>query len=89
VPADTFGARLALVRQASGGLNVKAAADRCGLSDQAWRNWEAERVHPRDFPQVCRQIADTFGFDLNWLAFGGPLASSSTKWYLTAQAVAA
>lgn len=75
VPRDTFGARLALVRQTLGGWNVKRAADACGVDDQSWRNWEAGKGTPRDYEMVCRKIADATGCDYRWLMAGGPLRS--------------
>jgi transcriptional regulator with XRE-family HTH domain len=86
IPVDTFGARLALVRQASGGLNMTAAARRCGLNESTWHNWEAGISLPRDYLAVCGRIAGALGFDFAWLALGGPLAASSTKWYAVAAA---
>ena len=85
-PADTFGARLALMRQASGGLNVAQAAGRCGIDDSSWRNWEAGKARPRDFIGACRQVSDGLDFDFEWVVLGGPLARS-TGW-LTAFDVA-
>jgi hypothetical protein len=79
-PVDTFGARLALMRQAQGGWNIKRAADFCGIDDQAWRNWESGRSLPRDYERVCRRIAARLGFDLVWVMAGGPLAAPSTRW---------
>lgn len=75
VPLDTFGARLAVLRQHLGGWNVKRAADACGLDDQKWRNWEAGKSKPRDLEGVARQIADATGVDYVWLMAGGPLRS--------------
>jgi transcriptional regulator with XRE-family HTH domain len=74
-PLDTFGARLALIRQYLGGWNVKRAADHCGLEDATWRNWESGRTKPRDYAEVCRHIADAVGVDYAWLMVGGPLRS--------------
>lgn len=75
VPQDTFGARLAVLRQALGGWNVKRTADACSLDDQKWRNWEAGKSKPRDLETVARQIADATGCDYVWLMAGGPLRS--------------
>jgi hypothetical protein len=74
VPADTFAARLALVRQHLGGWNVKKAATYCGIDDQSWRNWEAGKGAPRDYEGTCRRIAERTGCDLRWLMAGGELA---------------
>ena len=73
VPVDTFGARLALIRQAKG-WNVKEAADACGLNDQSWRNWEAGGgVQKMD--RVARKIAEATGVNYVWLLAGGPIRS--------------
>lgn len=71
VPTDTFGARLALIRQANG-WNVKEAAEACGLDDQSWRNWEAGRK-PRRMDEIALQIARATRCDYVWLLAGGPL----------------
>jgi transcriptional regulator with XRE-family HTH domain len=75
VPADTFGARLALIRQHHG-WNVKEAADACGLVDQSWSNWEAG-TSPRDYQNVCDKIARGSRADLVWLMMGGALRTES------------
>lgn len=75
VPADDFAARLALIRQALGGWNVKKTADFCGIDDQSWRNWEGGEHTPRDYEAVCRKIAKATGCELRWLLAGGPLRS--------------
>jgi hypothetical protein len=79
VPKDTFGARLAIVRQTLGGWNVKRAAQHCGIDDQTWRNWEAGKNPPRDMEGVCRQIAKATGINYRWLMIGGPLSSPGYK----------
>lgn len=73
VPIDSFGARLALVRQHLG-LNVKEAAKRCDINDQSWRNWEAGKA-PRGMDRVARKIATALAVDYTWLMVGGPLRS--------------
>jgi transcriptional regulator with XRE-family HTH domain len=75
VPEDTFGARLAIVRQVMGGWNVKRTADFCGIDDQRWRNWENGRSTPRDLIAVCRQIAEACQVNYPWLIGGGALRS--------------
>src|SRR4051812_23987339 len=68
IPDDnTFGARLALIRQRLGWGNVKEAAIACGLPPESWRTWERDNVNPRNYPNVCRQIAERTGCDLAWL----------------------
>ena len=86
IPADTFGARLAVMRQAAGGLNIRAAARRCGINESSWHTWEVGQTKPRDYIGVCRQIAEALGFDVRWIALGGPLEPSSTRWYFDSQA---
>ncbi len=76
VPRDTFGARLALIRQWLGGWNVKKTAELCEIDDQSWRNWESKPdATPRDYEGVCRKIAEHTGCDLTWLKAGGPTRS--------------
>lgn len=72
VPEDSFGARLALIRQHLGGWNVARTARACGIDDQTWRNWEAGGT-VRDYEAVCRKIAARVGCSRVWLAAGGPL----------------
>jgi hypothetical protein len=79
-PTDTFGARLAVMRQAKGAWNIKRAAEFCGIDDGAWRNWESGRSLPRDYLRICHVIADRLGFEFEWVALGGPLAAPSTRW---------
>lgn len=68
IPRDTFGARLALVRQHMG-WNTAQAAAACGLGDVNWRKWEHGRS-PRNVHEVARQIADRTGCDYSWLMLG-------------------
>lgn len=77
VPTDTFGSRLALIRQHFG-WNVLEAATACGLNDQTWRNWEAG-TSPRGMDKVARQIADATGCDYRWLLVGNG-CSSTNPW---------
>lgn len=68
IPDDgAFGARLALIRQRLGWGNVKEAAIACGLPPESWRTWERDNVMPRNYPNICRQIAERTGCDLSWL----------------------
>jgi hypothetical protein len=65
--ADSFGARLALVRQRMGWGNVAEAALACGLPVSSLRNWERDGRIPRDYIHVCTLIAERTGVDLGWL----------------------
>jgi hypothetical protein len=73
---DTFGARLALVRQAMGWGNVAEAAVACGVPVASWRNWERDDRSPRDLARIVHKIATRTGCDPIWLAGldqpGGP-----------------
>lgn len=73
VPVDTFGARLALIRQAMG-WNVTEAATACGVPPTSWKNWERGR-QPHRMIHAAQAIADRTGCDRDWLVFGGPLES--------------
>ena len=64
---ESFGARLALIRQGMGWRNLKEAADACGVPVQSWRNWEADISVPRDYVEVVRKICTVTGVDYYWL----------------------
>lgn len=66
--SDSFGARLALVRQRMGWGNVKEAALACGLPVESWRGWERDNASPRNLIDACRKIAARTGCDVHWLA---------------------
>lgn len=68
IPQDTFGARLALVRQRMH-WNIAEAATACGLGDENWRQWERGRS-PRNLQDVAEAIAARTGCDLTWLMMG-------------------
>jgi hypothetical protein len=67
--ADSFGARLALVRQRMG-WNMKEAALACGLKYNTWRSWELEGREPHKLRDVCLQIASNTGCNHIWLQTG-------------------
>lgn len=77
VPADTFAARLAVVRVAMGGLNIKEAATLCQINPESWRRWE-DGAFPRNLEDVCWQIHDATRIDFHWLIGGGPLGGLRT-----------
>lgn len=68
VPLDTFGCRLAQIRQAMG-WNVEEAASACGLVGQTWRNWEAGTT-PRNVLVIADQIAVRTGCNARWIVWG-------------------
>lgn len=73
VPDDsTFGARLALLRQAMGWGNVKEAARECGIPTETWRSWESrtDASLPRKAVERVAQIVGVTGVDLDWLLLG-------------------
>ncbi len=69
MPAETFGGRLALVRQHFG-WNVKEAAVRCRVPVETWRGWERDHTQPRRYLEVCRTIAQATGASYDWLLDG-------------------
>jgi transcriptional regulator with XRE-family HTH domain len=69
VPAETFGGRLALVRQHFG-WNVKEAAIICRVPVETWRGWERDHTQPRRYLEVCRVIAEATGADYDWVLDG-------------------
>jgi hypothetical protein len=89
IPLDTFGARLAIIRQYMGGWNVTRAAEACGIDHQSWRTWESGQRRPRDYPVTCQTISERLGIDYIWLMVGGPLRRPpSTKWLMASPASA-
>lgn len=78
IPQDTFGTRLAIIRQAMGWSASKAAFNCGDLGEQNWRNWE-DGKRPRDYEAVCHRIAAATGFDLDWIMRGGPLEPQNWK----------
>lgn len=66
---DSFGARLALVRQRMG-WNVKEAAVACGLPPENWRRWERDGLEPRRIVTIAVAISTRTGCDLDWLVYG-------------------
>lgn len=77
IPLDTFAGRLKLARLHAGDLNIMEAAERCGLINQSWSNWEGGKK-PRDLLEVVAAISEGLGIDRDWLLFGGPLARPET-----------
>lgn len=75
VPEDTFGARLALVRQHMN-WNVAEAARACGFNDETWRQWEKKGHTPRGVYEVARKISRVTGCSYDWLVLGGDLTRS-------------
>lgn len=67
---NTFGARLALIRQRMGWGNVTEAANACGLPVESWRNWERDGMEPRRIRAVAQTIAAVTGCDFLWLLLG-------------------
>lgn len=76
IPEDSFRNRLGLVRVALGGLNIKQAAELCGINPETWRRWE-DGKSPRDLETVCAQIHRATAIDYRWLIGGGPLRTGS------------
>jgi hypothetical protein len=67
---DSFGARLALVRQRLAWGNVREAATECGVPAESWRSWERDGRSPRNLAEVAQKIANRTGCDPAWLALG-------------------
>jgi hypothetical protein len=72
VPADTFAARLVLVRHHAGRLSIEQAARLTGLNSGNWARWE-DGARPRDRIEVSQAISEALNIDLDWLMFGGAL----------------
>lgn len=81
---ETFGARIALLRQNMAWPTIKEAALACGIGRQSWSNWEAgKRV--MDYQDVCRKIADRTGVDEYWLLTGKTVATAQAPLGLSEQ----
>lgn len=71
IPNDeTFGARLALIRQKMGWGNVAEAALACGLPANSWRNWERDNRNPRNIVEIAEAVSNRTGADFDWLLRG-------------------
>jgi hypothetical protein len=68
--ADTFGARLAMVRQRMSWGNVAEAATECNLPVASWRNWERDGRTPHDIVSIARKISGRTKCDFVWLLAG-------------------
>lgn len=85
---DSFGTRLAVVRQKMG-WNVKEAAIACGLPPENWRRWEQTGLEPRRMVTIAMAIATRTRVDLDWLVYGPdgkaanpqPTGEQLTRWY--------
>lgn len=74
IPEDTFALRLVIIRRTLG-LSQEEAAERCGLDDGSWSNWENGRK-PRGMDKVVGTISSQLGIDRDWLMWGGPLSQN-------------
>jgi len=74
VPEDSYANRLILARAHAGHLSQRAAAERCGLNDANWANWE-RGMRSRTMVEDAEAIAEGLAVDRDWLLHGGPLAS--------------
>lgn len=79
IPADTFSARLVLLRHDMG-LTVDEISSRCGIPSATWSTWE-RGVRPRDKEAIVRAIAEGTGYSRNWLMWGGEFhLSAEVEW---------
>ena len=78
VPADTWGSRIAQVRQHLG-WNIKEAAQECGLSAESWRQWEKLGTRPRDQEVVAEAISKATGCSYVWLMVGAAALRTGRK----------
>lgn len=73
-PHDTLPLRLVMMRTEQG-LSQKAAAFRCGITPRVWQGMEEGR-NTANLLDLLRTISAEFGYELDWLAWGGPLSES-------------
>jgi transcriptional regulator with XRE-family HTH domain len=81
IPADTFGARLLLIRRQKR-MTVEAIAKACGVAHPTWTTWE-NGAHPRDVVGAVQKISDALGVDRDWLMWGGALAGVNKRAFLS------
>jgi transcriptional regulator with XRE-family HTH domain len=67
-PADTFSARLVLLRHDMG-LTVDEISSRCGIPSATWSTWE-RGTKPRDKESVVLAISQGTGYSRDWLMWG-------------------
>lgn len=75
---ETFGARLALMRQAMG-WNIARAAKECGIAEGTWREWEQDLYKPRNMRMVAEQISAATGITTSWLHGRNPAVPARAK----------
>ncbi len=71
-PADTLPLRLVMLRYEAS-VSQKEAAFRCGITPRVWQGMEEGRSTAK-LLDILKRIADEFGYDRDWLAYGGPLS---------------
>ncbi len=74
IPTDTWGTRLAIVRQKMG-WNITEAARECGQTATSWQNWENGKGC-REMHRVAAKVARRTGYSFTWLIAGGHLADA-------------
>lgn len=72
VPKDTLDLRLVMLRHECGHMSQRRAAFQCGITPRVWQGMEEGR-NTANLLDILQIIADTFGYDRSWLAYGGPL----------------
>lgn len=75
IPPNTFGSRLALIRNYQQ-WNLKEAALACAVPEASWREWELSGRRPQGYEAICEKIATRAGCDLIWLMLGREYPSS-------------
>jgi hypothetical protein len=68
IPADTFAARLVLIRHDLD-LTTVEAGSRCGIHYATWNTWE-RGGSPRNMADVVNKISRALDIDPNWLMWG-------------------
>ncbi len=71
-PTDTLPLRLVMLRHEAS-VSQREAAFRCGITPRVWQGMEEGRSTAK-LLDILKRIADEFGYDRDWLAYGGPLS---------------
>ena len=76
-PADTLPLRLVMLRHEQG-ISQREAAFRCGITPRVWQGMEEGR-NTANLLDILETISEVFGYDQNWLAYGGPLEKRNPR----------
>ena len=77
VPTDTLPLRLVMLRHEAN-ISQRRAAFQCGITPRIWQGMEEGRS-TANLLDVLQTVADEFGYDRDWLAYGGELDKKNPR----------